>query len=53
MVSMPRSRIALFDVAEDDFVAGAGEDVGDAVAHGAGAEDGDGFDGVEGQWGLL
>ena len=45
--------VALLDVAEEDFVAGAGEDVSDAVAHGAGAEDGDGFDGVEGQRGLL
>jgi hypothetical protein len=27
--------------------------VSNAVAHGAGAEDGDGFDGVEGQWGSF
>ena len=44
---------ALVNVPQDDREAGAGEDVGDAVAHGAGAEDGDGFDGFDGQGGGL
>ena len=34
----------LLDIAEEDVEAGAGADVGDAVAHGSGAEDCDGFD---------
>jgi hypothetical protein len=29
--------VGLLDVAEEDVEAGAGEDVGDAAAHGAGA----------------
>src|SRR5579885_2607286 len=37
---------ALLDVAKDDFVAGARENMSDAVAHGAGAKHGDGFDGI-------
>ena len=37
----------MFDVAQNHVVAAAGEDVGDAVAHGAAAEDGDGADVVQ------
>ena len=45
MVARPRSRAGCGDVAEEDVEAGAGADVGDAVAHGSGAEDCDGLDG--------
>jgi hypothetical protein len=38
------SRGRLFEVAEEDVEAGAGEDVGDAAAHGARADDCDGLD---------
>ncbi len=47
MESSARSRKLLFDVAQDHGVAAAGEDVGDAAAHGAAAEDGDGADIVQ------
>ena len=41
------------NIAQNDVVAGAREDVGDAVAHSAGAEDGDGLDRVGVHEGLL
>jgi hypothetical protein len=40
---------ALVNITQDDREAGAGEDVGDAVAHGAGSEDGNSFDRVDRQ----
>src|SRR5262249_12416018 len=44
---------ALFDIAENNGVARAREDMGDTVAHGACAENGDGFDRIESHKSIL